>query len=132
MSWNGAIPIDWLIDEAKRNGTWKEPVEYTGIHEFEIDEEYLTSVVVAYGFSAAHENKDGEITKCSTHGTTDHPSFAALRNHLESRGFIEVERSFWNGDRVLVPFKLNGHLFEKGEKFPSGGAMKGHLKWRSR
>ena len=62
--------------------------------------------------------------RCSSMHTEDHPDFADLRNKLESQGFIECQRSWWNGDRVLKPFKLNGAPFYKGEKFSCGAAIK--------
>ena len=62
--------------------------------------------------------------RCSTIGNDDHPDFKALRNTLEDQGYIECQRSWWNGDRVLKPFKLNGAPFYKGEKFHCGAAIK--------
>lgn len=82
---------------------------------FKIDEEYLTSVTVAYGYT-----QDGVDYGTTSH--VDHPSFAALRIHLESRGFIKTER-WWNGDIVLIPFTLNEKEFEEGSRFPSAGAQ---------
>lgn len=54
----------------------------------------------------------------------DHPEFAELRNKLEEQGFISTQRNCWNGDRVLKPFKVNGALFYKDEKFHCGAAIK--------
>jgi hypothetical protein len=56
-------------------------------------------------------------------GSVDHPSFDALRTHLGVKGFIEIERKWWNGDKVLIPFKLNNLTFEEGDQFSSGGAL---------
>ena len=65
--------------------------------------------------------------KCSMTGSDDGPEFKALRNQLEADGFIECQRSWWNGDRVLKPFVLNGHKFKKNEQFGSGAALKSHI-----
>jgi hypothetical protein len=59
----------------------------------------------------------------------DSPEFKALRNQLESEGYIECQRSWWNGDCVLKPFTLNGVKFEVNGKFCCGAAMNGHLKF---
>ena len=59
----------------------------------------------------------------------DSPEFQTLRNQLEAQGYIECERNWWNGDRVLQPFALNGVLFDTGDKFCSGAAMQHHLKF---
>ena len=65
--------------------------------------------------------------KCSITGSDDGPEFKALRNQLEADGFIECQRSWWNGDRVLKPFVLNGHKFKKYEQFSCGAALKLHI-----
>jgi hypothetical protein len=62
--------------------------------------------------------------RCSSTSSDDHPDFKELRNELEKFGYIETQRSWWNGDRVLQSFKLNGAKFNKGEQFPCGAAIK--------
>lgn len=57
--------------------------------------------------------------------TYDHPIFHQLRQDLERQGFIHVQQNCCNGDRVLVPFRLNGWLFQPGRKFPGAAAL-GH------
>jgi hypothetical protein len=59
----------------------------------------------------------------------DSPEFKALRTRLESEGYLNCERGWWNGDRVLKSFTLNGIKFEVGNKFFSGAAMRNHLEW---
>jgi hypothetical protein len=59
----------------------------------------------------------------------DSPEFKALRNQLEAEGYIECQRNWWNGDRVLTPFTLNEIKFDIGNKFFSGAAMRNHLEW---
>ena len=112
----GAMPAEFWIEEARRLGIYSQlsldlPMEYY------IDEEYLTSVNVRYSWVSG----DGE--KCSTQSSVDHPSFAALREHLGAKGYIEIERKWWNGDRVLKPFKLNTYDFMPDDQFSSAGAM---------
>lgn len=70
--------------------------------------------------------------KCSMTGSDDGPEFKALRNQLEADGYIQCQRSWWNGDRVLKPFKLNGITFRKQEQFSCGAAMKHHLQFTRR
>jgi hypothetical protein len=59
----------------------------------------------------------------------DSPEFQTLRNQLEAQGYIECERNWWNGDRVLQPFALNGVPFRPDDKFCCGAAMQHHLKF---
>jgi hypothetical protein len=59
----------------------------------------------------------------------DSPEFKALRNQLEADGYIECQRGWWNGDRVLRPFALNDVTFVPGDKFCCGSAMQHHLKF---
>ena len=59
----------------------------------------------------------------------DHPEFDRFREQLGNEGYIRIERGWWNGDRVLKPFTLNGVKFEVGEQFSSACAMKYHLEF---
>jgi hypothetical protein len=63
------------------------------------------------------------IVKGESYGTKDHPEFTKLRNRLCKLGYIQIESSYWNGDRVLKPFKLNELTFKKGESFPCACAL---------
>ena len=65
----------------------------------------------------------------SVMGSDDSEEFKALRNQLEAEGYIRCERSWWNGDRVLKRFYLNGVSFDPDDQFPSGAAMKLHLQF---
>lgn len=64
---------------------------------------------------------------CSSLTTDDGPEFKALRNQLEAEGYIACQRGWWNGDRVLKLFFLNGVRFDPDDQFSSGAAMKLHL-----
>ena len=66
---------------------------------------------------------------CSSTVSDDGPEFKALRNQLEELGYIKCERSWWNGDRVVKPFQLNGLKFKKDTQFSSGAALKFHLEF---
>ncbi len=90
------------------------------IKEFNIDEQYLTSVMEVKPIVLEYE---GEIMEGTSTGYIDHPEFTKLRNELEKLGYIQVQRSWWNGDTVLKRFKLNGFLFPKGEKFACASAL---------
>ena len=66
---------------------------------------------------------------CSSTGSDDGPEFKALRNQLEELGYITCERSWWNGDRVVKPFRLNDLKFQKGSQFSCGAALKSHMEF---
>ncbi len=116
MSWNNVIPGWVLEEEARRQGMYTQ-LSLDLLPEYFIDDDYLTSVSVAYSWLSGHGKK------CSTFSSTDHPSFTALREHLGAKGYIEIERRWWNGDRVLKSFKLNTYDFMKGDQFSSASAM---------
>lgn len=59
--------------------------------------------------------------------SVDHPEFAKLRNLLEAKKLIETQRNWWNGDRVLKYFVLNGKIFHPDEQFPCAAAMRFNL-----
>lgn len=67
--------------------------------------------------------------QCGSVSNDDGPEFKALRNQLEELGYIRCERMWWNGDRVLRAFKLNGVTFKKHDQFGCGSAMKHHLQF---
>ena len=99
-----------------------------------IDEEYLCQVTIFKDYMKDRPEDEQLIAKlkghrfCST-SSDDHPEFKKLRNQLEQDGFIKTERSWWNGDRVLKIFKLNGYEFRIGEQFPCGAAIKMHIEF---
>lgn len=68
------------------------------------------------------DGREVEVSK-----SVDHPEFAKLRNLLESKGLIETQRNWWNGDRVLKYFVLNGKIFHPDEQFPCAAAMRGNI-----
>ena len=103
---------------------------------FEIDMNSLCSVNVhktwgMYDHIPKHELTHEQLIKIikgedrySSTSNDDHPEFKELRNKLEAQGFIECERGWWNGDRVLKPFTVNGARFYKNEKFHCGSAIR--------
>lgn len=88
---------------------------------FTIAEEFLTSVA-----DVKEVYFDGKSHKA--YGTKDHPEFNKLRISLFNDGFIKIEKGWWNGDRVLKPFTLNGYEFNINEQFPCAAAMKFRIK----
>lgn len=101
---------------------------------FTIDENSLTSVTEVSHTSLFSDKSSDELSgedlitliKTPTVKWTsavDHPEFAELRNRLESDGYIECARSYWNGDRVLKPFYLNEWRFHKNDRFPCAAAL---------
>lgn len=67
--------------------------------------------------------------KMTSISSEDHPEFTRFREQLGTEGYIRIERGWWNGDRVLKPFTLNGVKFIVGEQFSSACAMKYHLEF---
>lgn len=106
--------------------------------EFTLAEEFLCSITIRKKWNSY--TKDGRIPtdeelllilqgkgECSITSTDDHPEFAKLRIELEESGYIRCSRNSWNGDYTLKKFSLNGVVFLKNSKFPSGAAIKSHL-----
>jgi hypothetical protein len=103
---------------------------------FEIDMNSLCDVKIEKEWSMYAHIKQEDLTpeqlvkilkgedRCKSLSHDDHPEFKELRNRLEAEGFIKCERGWWNGDRVLKRFTLNGAIFRKDEKFCSGAAIK--------
>ena len=102
--------------------------------EFTIDTKYFTDVTIRKEWNSY--TKDGreptaeELVlilqgkgKCSMTSSADHPEFAKLRKQLGELGYIKIETGWWNGDRVLKPFKLNGLILEEGEQFSCASAF---------
>lgn len=111
------------------------------LKEFTIDEAYLTDVTirkewnmyVKEGVETSPEDLVKVLAgegKCSMTSSEDHPEFTKLREQLGADGYIKIERGWWNGDRVLKPFKLNDKVFKVGEQFSCAGAMGIHLSVR--
>jgi hypothetical protein len=104
---------------------------------FNIPEEYITDVTVRteYDFIKDRNNPTHEdiikilkgYDKSFTISTKDHDEFTKLRNQLEELGYIKCERGWWNGDRVLKPFYLNGWKFKRNHKFPCASALRGSI-----
>jgi hypothetical protein len=110
------------------------------MREFFISEEYLTDVPnnhIKYKYDTTKELTHEQLVDILVNGNIqytslshkDHPEFTKLRESLSESGFIKIERSWSNGDRVLKPFKLNGKRFKKDDTFYCAGAMRGHLKF---
>ena len=103
------------------------------LKQFYIDECYITDVTVRteHDFIKDRNNPTHDdiikILKGYDRGLSisnkDHDEFTKLRNQLEELGYIETQRSWWNGDRVLKSFKLNEWTFRKNHKFPCAAAM---------
>lgn len=102
---------------------------------FEIDPNFLTDINVVTNYHRAkdpsnptHDEliqiiKNGPFSMTAI-GHTDHPEFTRLREQLGEEGYIKIERAWWNGDRVLKPFKLNNKMFNKGDQFACASAIK--------
>ena len=110
---------------------------------FTIDPAYLCSVSIREEWNTYTKNGREPTAeelllvlagkgKCSTTSSEDHPEFTKLREQLGEQGYIKIERGWWNGDRVLKPFTLNGLKFKLGEQFGCGGAMEVHFGVRAK
>ena len=131
MSWNNVISADVLMDIVEQ--IRKEPKQLHLDEEvfspcYTIHEDYLTSCNEAFTWvTPTGSGPSGTISK-----SVDHPAFAALRKHLSTRGYIEMQTGWINGDRVTKPFHLNEVPFDVGHKFVSASAMSGYLKCRKK
>lgn len=117
MSW-GAVPAELILDYARSQGCYHQLELDLGcpIWVF-VDPKYLTSEQEGYRYFDEKGQRMGLI------GSTDHPYFTRTREWLHNNGWIEMETSWSNGDRVLKPFYFNNVLLDKGEQFSCGCAM---------
>lgn len=106
MSWNNVIPAEVVHEWLKNNpAPERKEIENPRV---DIPEHLVTDCLIRYDFeghygvTAAHE---------------DHPAFAEVRRLLKSRGFIDAEYGWLNGDRVKKRFRFNGIQLEPGDKF---------------
>jgi len=108
---------------------------------FYIDINYVTSITVTTEHKLRQQPDETEadflVRKLSSSAnvmrsisTEDHPEFTALRERLGAEGYITIQRSFWNGDRVIKPFELNDVKFFHNDTFYCGSAMPIKLKRR--
>lgn len=107
------------------------------LKQFTIDESFICDVTVRteYDFVKDRNNPTHDdiikilkgYTKSYSISNKDHDEFTKLREELGSLGYIEIQRGWWNGDRVLKSFKLNEWTFRKGHKFYSASAMKNSI-----
>ena len=105
----------------------------TVLRQFTIDESFICDVTVRteHDFIKDRINPTHDdiikilkgYDKSYSTSNKDHDEFTKLREELGSLGYIEIQRGWWNGDRVLKSFKLNEWTFLKGEKFCSASAM---------
>lgn len=99
---------------------------------FFINDSFLTVVFIQkteYKYDLSKELTNEQLADLLINGNTAyhktvsqcHPIFLALREKLLKQGYIDEMRS-WSRDndfRVLIPFMINGHLFEKNTRFPT-------------
>lgn len=114
----GAIDGSMILEIMdKYYSPWEQLPLFKTPPEFTLDEAFLTDVPLSY----KEINETG--LSHGWHSHIDHPSFDHLRKMLSSRGYIRIETTYWNGDRVLKTFRLNGKWFDPGDKFPCASAM---------
>ena len=130
MSWNNVLPASVLhdiLDQIEQEPKQLHFDESLFPPCFTIKEDYLASCNESFTWiSPTGHGPNGTLSKA-----VDHPAFAALRRHLEARGYIETQ-SWINGDRVIRPFCLNEVYFGRGAKFPSATAMHNHIRFRKK
>lgn len=109
----GAISASLWMEVLYREG-YRE--QLTFIDEFPpciyINRDKLTSVHLGYNWNGMGMSS-----------SQDHPAFTQLRERLGKEGYIKIEYSWWNGDRVTKPFYLNNMYFDIGEKFSCASAL---------
>ena len=117
------------------------------LKQFTIDESFICDVIVRteHDFIKDRNNPTHDdlikilkgYDKMHSVSNKDHDEFTKLRDQLEELGYIECQRGWWNGDRVIKGFKLNEWTFRKGHKFPCAGALNNSIqcarkyKWKS-
>jgi hypothetical protein len=92
------------------------------IKQFKLKNEYFCSVQ-DIKYAILHDLSGKIVLQGNSVGVKDHPEFTKLRNRLSKMGYILMETSYWNGDIVLKPFKLNKVNFKKGEQFACADAI---------
>lgn len=108
------------------------------LRKFYIDEAYLCDVTIIREGNRytdnGHEPTAEEMLKLLKGegewriiGHEDHPEFKKLREELGRLGYIDIERSCINGDRVRKSFKLNGYIARKGWQFSCATALGCHF-----
>ena len=103
------------------------------LKQFTIDEQFICDVIVRTEFDLVKDRNNPTYDdlikilkgydKMTSTSNKDHDEFTKLREELGRLGYIEIQRGWWNGDRVLKSFKLNEWTFRKGYKFPSAAAI---------
>jgi hypothetical protein len=117
------------------------------LKQFTIDESFICDVTVRteHDFIKDRNNPTHDdlikilkgYDKMHSVSNKDHDEFTKLRDQLEELGYIETERRWWNGDRILKSFKINEWTFRKGHKFPCASALNNSIhcarkyKWKS-
>ena len=92
------------------------------LKQFRLKKEYITSVP-DNKYVILRDLVGKIILQGDSYAFKDHPEFTKLRDRLCELGYISIEPTYWNGDRVLKPFKLNKLSFKKGEPFPCASAI---------
>ena len=111
------------------------------LRNFTIDEAYLTDVTVVKEGNTYTDRGRVPIPEETLElpkgkgawrivGHEDHPEFAKLREELGRLGYIDIERSWINGDRVVRAFKLNGYILSRGVQFSCALAMGSHARFK--
>jgi hypothetical protein len=113
----GAIPESIIMALARSQGYMEQLPLFTTPPRYSLEEQYIRTV-----YNGIKCVDDGTGNSGSVLSYIDHPAFTALRNRLESTGYIKTN-DWINGDCVVNAFYLNGYLFEEGEQFLSAGAI---------
>ena len=104
-----------VLDPADKGFTYQLPLEPIRVY---VEQEFLCDVPEKTSYIDEYGKSKGSL------GHANHPSFEATRVLLESKGYLYVERSWSNGDRVLKDFYFNNRLFQAGATFYCAPAMK--------
>lgn len=112
------IPASLLIDIGRSKGVMiQEELDLGTPPWVFVNPKYLTSLTRSTSIYTPSGKRMGSTS------TEDHPSFRDTRQWLGRNGYINIETSYWNGDRVTKPFYFNNVLMDVGTQFSCGAAM---------
>ena len=117
------IPASLLMDIGRSKGVMiQEELDLGTPPWVFVNPKYLTSLTCSTSIYTSAGKRMGSTS------TEDHPAFRDTRQWLGRMGYINIETSYWNGDRVTKPFYFNNVFMDIGAQFSCGVAM-GHSKY---
>jgi hypothetical protein len=87
---------------------------------FKIDPKYLKDNVVIAPVRLFY---NGKWNRGTSRKTEEHSKFTEFRNMLSDKGYIEINESCWNCDRVIKSFSVNHVKFKPRDTFLCAAAL---------